>query len=236
MFKRCQVVMLPTNEKALNSILLNPSTNKIELSKGYLAKEYQKAGYNTFYLYIISDEEIQIDDWACHKNDKYRKEFPNDKDLIIQCNKSNKESIQEHWRKILATTDTLSILIDDNCLAKESPIGKLYDYLPQPSQSFIEKFVEEYNKGNIINDVLVEFEPDGSEQQMYQDRLGDEFVTSWKPKVSRDNTITIRKVKDTWSKEEVIDLLYQSYSLGLNSDRSEIPEMNKLDKWIEENL
>lgn len=44
--------MIPTNEKALNTILLNPSTNKIELSKRYSAKEYQNLGYKTFYLYI----------------------------------------------------------------------------------------------------------------------------------------------------------------------------------------
>jgi hypothetical protein len=27
------------------------------------------------------------------------------------------------------------------------------EFLPQPSQSFIEKFVEEYNKGNVITEV-----------------------------------------------------------------------------------
>ena len=30
--------------------------------------------------------------------------------------------------------------------------------LPQPSQQFIQKYIEEYNRGNIITDVLVEYE------------------------------------------------------------------------------
>ena len=47
--------------------------------------------------------------------------------------------------KIIATTD-ISLVKEYN--------------LPQPSQQFIQKYIEEYNKGNIITDVLVEYESD----------------------------------------------------------------------------
>ena len=45
--------------------------------------------------------------------------------------------------KIIATTD-ISLVKEYN--------------LPQPSQQFIQKYIEEYNRGNIITDVLVEYE------------------------------------------------------------------------------
>lgn len=51
------------------------------------------------HVYITNDEEIKEGDWACHNNitiDKYQ---------IVKCNISNKEYIQEHWNKIILTTD-----------------------------------------------------------------------------------------------------------------------------------
>ena len=48
------------------------------------------------------------------------------------------EKLPSNWRKIIATTEESS-------------------GLPQPSKQFIEKYIEEYNKGNIITDVLVEY-------------------------------------------------------------------------------
>jgi hypothetical protein len=51
------------------------------------------------HIYITSNEEIKEGDWACHKN------ITNDKYQIVKCNSSNKESIQEHWKKIILTTD-----------------------------------------------------------------------------------------------------------------------------------
>ena len=55
----------------------------------------------------------------------------------------------------------------------------------------------------------------------------------------KDNTIIISKVKDSWSKAEVIALIDEAYQLGYNSPHSEIPdleEMNELSHWINKNL
>ena len=56
------------------------------------------------------------------------------------------------YREVLATTDETLYLTFNN--------GKtdLKFVLPQPSQQFIQKYIEEYNKGNIITNVLVEYE------------------------------------------------------------------------------
>lgn len=55
-------------------------------------------------------------------------------------------------------------------------------------------------------------------------------------KVSKDNTITIRKVKDSWNREEVVELLSKHFvdagsKIGLGQDVTKFTK-----KWIEENL
>jgi hypothetical protein len=76
--------------------------------------------------------------------------------------------------------------------------------LPQPSQSFIDKYIEEYNKGNIITDVMVEYDTTlGDKEDENQNLIPINII-----KVnSKDNTITIKKVKDSWNKDEVNALI-----------------------------
>ena len=97
------------------------------------------------------------------------------------------------------------------------------DYL-KPSDSFISKYIEEYNKGNQITDVLVEYKWNGG-------RAGDYKMI---PKIDSDNTITIKKVKDSYSREEVINLLYK-YNDGIIDRYSQLTNKD-LNKWIKENL
>ena len=101
------------------------------------------------------------------------------------------------YREVLATTDTSL-------------------NLPQPSQQFIEKFVEEYNCNNIITDVLVEYNynPD-LDNNWDLTKTNDIFKFNTKKEFNdyvnsvktnpKDNTITIKKVKDSYSREEVIE-------------------------------
>ena len=71
--------------------------------------------------------------------------------------------------------------------------------LPQPSQQFIEKYIEEYNKGNVITEVLVEY------VYLLDDRT---VLPYWNLKVNtKDNTITIKKLKEIYTKEEVCQIL-----------------------------
>ena len=116
------------------------------------------------------------------------------------------------YREVLATTDT-SLLIDTYINQGDTVKGDLIikrgsDYttglkgrinLPQPSQQFIQKYIEEYNKGNIITDVLVEYE------YLLDDRA---VLPYWNLKVNtKDNTITIKKLKETYNKEELCQIL-----------------------------
>ena len=150
------------------------------------------------------------------------------------------------YREVLATTDT-SLLIDTYINQGDTVIGDLIikrnsDYttglkgrinLPQPSQQFIQKFVEEYNKGNIITDVLVEYELISNEEYFGNTVNPDDDVPYFDERLKinpKDNTITIKKVKDSYTKEEVENLIYTAMK-----DRC-YTTIAEWKKWIEENL
>lgn len=98
------------------------------------------------------------------------------------------------YREVLATTDETLHLTFNN--------GKtdLKFVLPKPSDSFISKYIEEYNKGNIISDVLVEFVAPTAKD--------------WNTlKVDSNNTITIKKIKTTYTQEEINILIEKATSL-----------------------
>ena len=220
MDKRARVVMLPSNEKA--PIWKHAGDLHLTKSKYESWKAYQ-------HLYTTSDNEIKEGDW-CY-NEK-RKTIIQGKFMIKTC-----ELV--FCKKIIATTD--SSLIEGVRWNKEFP-------LPQPSQSFIQKYVEEYNKGNIITDVMVEYDDtmgycDKCSAYQYSSYLGCNYngicdgrvIPDIKLKVSKDNTITIRRVKDSWSRDEVIILIKAAWEQANNNN---MPRMNRVPLyiWIEENL
>jgi hypothetical protein len=220
MFKKHKVVMLPT-EKAENCLIRNESGNKSlwkNNPKGhYFTQEYLKSVPATsHHLYILSDDEIKEGDWYI---DTYSA-IP----LKASENHINKHSTS---KKIIATTD-------------ESLKWYMIGFLPQPSQSFIEKYIEEYNKGNVITDVLVEYED--ADFDYINTRLQGKPMVKPVVKVNpKDNTITIKKVKDSLKeflqknpdyKEEVIELLHKRMRYTLNDWYDESTTL----KWIKENL
>ena len=207
-FKKEKIVMLPTNQQTKYLMVYSD----VEKTKGKLIlnglkndeyKEYQ-------HLYIISDDEIKKDDWFI--NLQHNK--------IYQC--VPKPFVGEVWvnenkdvcKKVIATTDTS---LD----------------LPQPSQQFIEKYIEEYNKGNVITDVLVEYELISNEEYFGNTVNPDNDVPYFDEKLKinpKDNTITIKKIKDSYTREEVENLIYSAMK-----DRC-YTTIAEWKKWIEENL
>ena len=128
---------------------------------------------------------------------------------------------QNSAKKIIATTD--------NSLE-----------LPQPPQQFSEEFIEEYNQENIITDVLVEYENkfDGKEYVDELDAYGYDKVKSILKINRKDNNITIKIAKDSWSREEVIEFANKVKEYCENGWKSD--SLHRVffewDKWIEENL
>jgi len=148
-------------------------------------------------------------------------------------------------KKVIATTDN-NISIN---LGKEkwiAPTNSQYDQVytrlcpyPQPSPQFIEKFVKSFNEGNIISEVMVEYES----YCIYGDNCPSQGAflkqhlcnINYKLKTDSNNYITITKVKDSWSREKVEQLLFK-YAEEEHSWFSSKSEIESFNNWIEKNL
>lgn len=255
MFKKAQVMLLPT-EKANGSLLKGFKTLQLFPDR-YFTQEYlQTTGRTSEHLYIINDDKIEECDWILHKNSIYKVRI--NKGLYLTLESLEHIDVRtDLCKKIIATTD--KNLIDGVRWNKEFP-------LPQLSQQFIEKYIEEYNKGFKIKFINVEYEvPYDSDQldsnngdwdkyySIYEESLSYknqqyEDILEWsfnegkkhlqlfsKLKVDKNNNITIRKIQDSFSREEVIELLTKivKEEPGVSGV---IEYWNWHNKWIEENL
>ena len=225
---KSRVVMLPTNEEVtdLSGGRLWININKeLKISKPNMLcpgpKEYQ-------HLYFISNEEIKMGDW-CICSD-YRNSYqklgkvshvgsPGNFKNTIQIGGNTDLHIGRenltYCKKIIATTD--------------KSLG-----LPQPSKEFIEAYVKAYNEGNIITEAMVEYEKICTKLPSKENPNG---LFGNKIKVKSDNTISIRKVKDSWNREEVIKLLNDfGEHVAFEVSGRNYSMIGELNKWIKENL
>ena len=214
-FKKGKVVILPTNEatgdfskERIYPCLLKYSWmfDKEEKGKLIFTNSNIKTPTQLQNLYIISDDEISRYDWCINRN--------NNKVFQVQSEEEAKELndfIGENgYNKIIATTD--NSLTEDRQKAAFVVIGHP---LPQPSKQFIQKFVEEYNKGNVITDVLIEYELISNEEYFGNTVNPDNDVPYFDEKLKinpKDNTITIKKVKDCYTQEQVDRMLDEQAS------------------------
>lgn len=129
------------------------------------------------HLYFISNEKIK-------EGDYYYNDLFNMADQLIKGGLVTDDLIQtlnnnKHNRKIIATTDI--------------SLGLL-----QPSKSFIQAYIKSYNEGKPITKVLVEMEGIG------RMKSGGEFTPiTYKLKINSNNEITIKKIKDSYTREEI---------------------------------
>jgi hypothetical protein len=213
--KLYKVVMLPTKEKAKPGMI----HGYVNFGKEYLLARVDLDNVNDwnklnrkdklFHLYILSDEEPKEGDWAYDI-------MPNEEGVKQHSIYIKKKGVQymdtSTERKIIASTD--KSLIVDTPNGTVSGKHTLHTDLPQPSDAFIQRFIEEHNKGNVIEEVMVEFEVDYSvnceeEISMCINEIGNKIGcegcrhVSLKLKISKDNTITIKEIKDSWTKEEI---------------------------------
>ena len=219
-FEKAKVVMLPTNQKTKYLMVYSD----VEKSKGKLIlnglkndeyKEYQ-------HFYIILDKKPDNDDYYII-------------DGISEVLKNNGlKFIDDNCKKIIATTDS-SLWRPSHKYASDVIL------LPQPSQQFINKYIEEYNRGNMITDVLIEYELISNEEYFGNTINPDDDVPYFDERLkinSKDNTITIKKVKDSYSREEVIEFgnKVKEYCKDGWKEETLHRVFFEWDKWIEENL
>lgn len=185
MKKSAQVVMLPTNEKAVIGFLTQKGKERGHLvhfdrpMPNILDSENQ-------HLYILSDEEIKEGDYHV----AIRIVKTNGDKAIAFTDQEQLDAIAEIGgaKKIIATTDK-SLKQEIFGLGETAMCS-----LPQPSTSFIEKFVDEYNKGNVITEVMVEYKSIGA-------YANPKYDSDYQLKINPDNTIDINMPKDSWSRE-----------------------------------
>ena len=208
-FKKCKTVMLATNEKATASIF--NADDHLFVGYGIKLERIGKVcSYN--HLYIISNEKFQYP-----KDGTFYYDGENN---IRVANTGNMHSTLA--KNIIATTD-LSLNI------------------PHPSPQFIEKYIEEYNKGNVITDIMVEYEYLVRTDIVWNKQYNiDNSIPNFKEilKVnSEDNNITIKNVKDSWTEQEVTEMVYHfasTYAIHLTKD--ELRRFSVIHQWIINNL
>jgi hypothetical protein len=233
-FKKAKVIMLPTNKPSKLGDLVT--------YQGYSLAKVTKEGVNPknttvqfWNLYIISDDEIKEGDWCLFNELEVVKctYSKNGEFLFSGPLTSSSNHHFSYFKKIITTTNT-TLKIDN----PNYDIGRLaYINLPQPSQQFIEKYIEEYNKSNIITNVLVEYELISNEEYFGNTVNPDDDVPYFNERLKinpKDNTITIRKVKDSWNRGEVIILLKKV--LAESKEQYSLLDRVGINKWIEENL
>mgnify|MGYP003542017229 CR=1 FL=1 len=250
-YQEAEVVMLAT--KNHTKLYLSKYGVLSQVHKDRNQLRYEQEGYKPQHIYILSSDKIKEGDWMLVPtvNTDYI-----DYSKCIPLKAKYDYANSKYTKKIIATTDeSLTILVTDRT--------DCYMILSKPSDYFIKKYIEEYNKGNQITDILVEYSP---KEYKIGDKVhiggkdwevdikvewselfkGFYFGTrnggTWKCfeyelKVDSDNTITIKKVKDSYSREELIKILHKS----LDANTTKHPTLRQvfvkqLNDWIEENL
>lgn len=208
-YQQCKVVMLPTDQKAqLHSITKNNDRDlvirvKTETQALFCNRSIESGIRKVYHLYLLSDDEIKEGDWFY--DSEVNKTYQQSGILSDRVVMSSKHSHYiNNCKKIIATTDK-SIRVEQTI---DGIFGK--NYLPFPSDSFIQKYIEEYNKGKPITDVLVKYTYNLLTFHTFQEKVKPEI------RVNKDNTITItiKKVKDSYSREEVEKLCREAFQAG----------------------
>ena len=186
-FKNAQVIMLPTQEKS--NIFKIDNTLCYGLNTVDSSKKSQ-------HLYIVNSGKIEVGDWYLTIRDNYignpSKCVKIDSiSIISQLKKSDNPNHTEYTefrsaKKVIATS--YKNLVQPKKIINKDKFGNIYNpiFLPQPSDSFIQKYIDSYNAKDVITDVLVEYEFKG-QPNFYGEfnlKINDKF-----------NTITIKEIK-----------------------------------------
>lgn len=239
MKKKCKVVMLPTEkQKQHSSLQLVGENNKLYNSPNDIENDMDlidNLGWNQ-HLYILSDEEIKEGD--CFLGFKAG-EIQEEGYWVVVTPQNKKEYVGSgvfvKAVKIIATTNpelyTPEILDSKGNILLEQQLPKIYP-------DFIEAFIKEYNAGNPITEIMVEYkcnwcDPEESKQQCKTLITQGKVKCDKQLKLRSDNTIYITKAEEKmYSREDVEKLLWKSFGQYAGSHHSD--EDGKL--WIKNQL
>lgn len=217
MYNKCKAILIASNQEQNSLYGYKDKSLLFGYNKeGYNKLEAEKEFTQHYHLYIISEDEIKENEFDnLLKQGLY---FESSNEIIKVITNQRIKTIGT-YKKIIATTD--------NELGFGDEFG-YFEHLPQIPQSFIEQYITEYNKGNIISDVLVEYEKGKMEE------INKGFVFPSILKINQNNTINIKTVKDSFSREEVTALITKAISETNASNNRNVSMLPS--KFIEQNL
>jgi hypothetical protein len=161
---KARVHRLPTEDSGTSSMVIQKCIKELsDVKVGELKHTprmmHSKEYFQEQHLYFTTDEKIKEGDWFYNGMNKI---------VVKATNRYSEMKNPIPHRKIIATTDPKLKLLNEEGLKGMNELHVLstyskapkswYNYLPQPSQAFIEKWIKEYNKGNIISEVMVDYE------------------------------------------------------------------------------
>jgi hypothetical protein len=221
--KKAQVIMLPTDKSNLFTV---KHTGSIQLSHKLIM---ESVNLQPQHLYFTTDDKIMIGDYIVQTTSKISHSSVIKIENKGQCIIANDNTGSYTKRKIISTNDS-----------------KLN--LPKPSK----KFIEQYCKLGGIDKVLVEVEKYYVDEKTsnkihyfgfeFDDAVDSGLVVPKEVntiKTNYHNEITIHPIKDSWTREEVIEVINNF----TNSDEIAFALKGTFDKpleitedWIKENL
>lgn len=219
MYKKHKVVMLPTET---SSIVKVTETGQLFFAKDIQYVTQKSSYYKELYqipqhLYILSDEEIKTNMWEKYPIGTWF--YSPIRGDVSQLQPKEIGYDPGGWIVIASTDKSLGWSEETKCLPS------LPNQMPRPSDSFIKKYCE---LGG-IDEVMVEYEEKECQYSDCARTICDCSHAELIMKVAPDNTITIKEIKDSWNKEEVISLL-QEYRLYGPSD------IGGFNEWIKQEL
>jgi hypothetical protein len=197
-YQECGVVMLPSSEKKLNVTPIAEENNKL-FSCYNPNYSYEKAEYQ--HLYILSNEEIKVGDW-CIMLDSVGNVFSNPQQYI----NPKTQHLNKGLRKVIATTDSSLETFTSKVIKTESGHYGFKTLKPHSiPQHFIEHYINEYNKGNVISRVLVEIDMIAKHERILNDE--NEPCDKFSPDIhiNQNNEISILT-------EQIMEQRYSTYS------------------------
>jgi hypothetical protein len=206
MFKKYKVVLLQTDE--VSDIFLKHN-GQLEFNTLHPIHDIMSLGWKYQNIHILSDDKIKENTNTFSEGLNGDWYFNSIYKAIARCG-----DITLYDFKIVATTDL--------------SLG-----LPKLSQSFIDKYIEEYNKGNIFVEIMIESDFTlGNEEDENQNLIPVEEL-----KTNSDNTINTKEVKESYNREEILQIVYQFASTyAHHHTMEELQKFTTTAKWINDNL
>lgn len=246
---KSKIFILPsTNEDRIQRQIykfVGPHTNPFDrrmIGALTITSSPDRDKYECQHLYFTSDEEIKEGEWCFEVHNgpslapKDTPRFTDKEGNIWWLRRMNMycSANDPQAKKIIATTDKN---LYTEVLPFEPGEKVQYKYLPEPSKEFLEVYVKAYDEGKKIDEVLIEVEEGmdiNPNDNASMSKMSWTYVN--RIKVKPDNTITIKKVKDSWSRAEVIELLNKlGYDIAGNGYILDV-NLKVKQSWIERNL